>query len=115
MAKKPLKDRVISIRVTAEEHASLEAQRARTNLKPSQFGREMLLNKTPVFNEASVHGERIVFLVNKASNNLNQLAHQVNQASRRGITSERVYLLYLNKLASIEHLLQVGILYVDQG
>lgn len=115
MAKKPLKTQIISVRVTHDEYAGLEAQRARTNLKPSQFAREMLLNKTPTFNEASVHADRIVFLVNKASNNLNQLAHQVNQASRRGIISERVYLLYLNKLTSIEHLLQMGILYVDKS
>ena len=49
--------------------------------------------------------KRMNFLINKSSNNLNQIAHKINSAYRSEIISEKVFIDSLNKLVSIESLL----------
>ncbi len=108
MAKKPNKGVVVSLRLTEEENASFDDARLRTGLNNSKLFRELLLNKEPVFKEYSQSKERLVFLFNKASNNLNQLSLRVNTAYRRGIVSERLYITVHNDLIAIRDLLLAG-------
>lgn len=49
--------------------------------------------------------KRMNFLINKSSNNLNQIAHKINSAYRTGVISEKVFIESLNKLVSVEKLL----------
>jgi len=115
MTKKPNKDRVVSFRLTEEQFAPFEEIMKKTGTKPSYFFRELVINKTPVFKASSQGLDRMVFLSNKVSNNLNQLAHQVNQANRRGILSEVIYLKWLNNLTRLGDLMLIGIDHANQG
>ncbi|PHX27857.1 molybdopterin-guanine dinucleotide biosynthesis protein MobC [Pseudomonas amygdali] len=138
MPKKPNKDRVVSFRLTEEQYAPFEkimqqsgtkssvffrelllnktpVFKAASGTKSSVFFRELLLNKTPVFKAASVDQERLVFIFNKSSNNLNQLAKRVHQAHHRGIVSEGVYLKISNTLMSIRDLLLSGVDRADKS
>lgn len=107
------KDQVLSIRATDEELAPLEELRKKAGINKSRFYSQVLLSKNPVFKEASQHFLRMLFLYNKSSNNLNQLAHQVNSSHRRGLVSDSVYAKWLNTLISIESLLLAGISNAD--
>lgn len=49
--------------------------------------------------------KRINFLVNKSSNNLNQIAHKINSAYRSEVINEKIFIDSLNQLISIEKLL----------
>jgi hypothetical protein len=113
MPKKINKDRVISFRLTEEQYAPFAEIMSKSGTKPSHFFREVVLNKSPVFQESSKDNERFLFIANKAGNNLNQVAFKLNSAYRRGIVSEQLYLKLLNPLASIRELLAAGIRYVD--
>lgn len=115
MAKKPKKDCVVSFRMTEDQYALHEQIIKDSDIKPSQYFRELMLNKKPIFKAATKDHERMLFLMNKASNNLNQLAHQVNTAHRRGIISEKIYIQWLNNLACVRDLMQIGINHVDSG
>lgn len=115
MAKKPNKDRVVAFRLTEAQYADFEEQMKKSGTKPAQFWRELVLSKEPVFVEATQDHERLLFIANKAGNNLNQIAHKLNSAYRRGIVSEQLYLKTLNSLVSVRNLLLVGVNHVDQS
>ncbi|WP_122423057.1 plasmid mobilization protein [Pseudomonas viridiflava] len=113
--KKSNKERVVAFRLTEEQHASFQEQIQKSGVKPSQFWSALVLSKEPVFIESSKDHERLLFIANKAGNNLNQIAHKLNSAYRRGIVSEQLYLKTLNSLVSVRNLLLVGVNHVDQG
>ncbi|RMU94759.1 plasmid mobilization protein, partial [Pseudomonas amygdali] len=115
MLKKRNKDRVVSFRLTEEQYAPFEKIMQQSGTKSSVFFRELLLNKTPVFKAASVDQERLVFIFNKSSNNLNQLAKRVHQAHHRGIVSEELFLKISNTLMSIRDLLLAGVDRADKS
>ncbi|GAL13782.1 hypothetical protein JCM19233_4789 [Vibrio astriarenae] len=55
----------------------------------------------------------MIRLYNKASNNLNQLAHQANLHNQKGTVSQELMTRIALTLNSIEGLLKSGIEYVD--
>lgn len=109
MLKKRTKDRVVSFRFTEEQYAPHEEIMKRTGVKASVYFRELLLTKNPVFKEASAADERLVFIFNKSSNNLNQVAKRVHQAHHRGIISQALFIKLCNMLNSIRDLLLAGV------
>lgn len=115
MLKKRTKDRVVSVRLTEEQYAPHEEIMNRTGTKASAYFRELLTNRHPVFKEASVTDERLVFIYNKSSNNLNQVAKRVHQAHHRGIISQGLFLKLSNTLISIRDLLLAGVDRADKS
>jgi len=116
MAEQPKKTRVLTLRVTEEDFAEIDKKLKATGMTTSEFLRDVFLNSKVTFNvkeSRPVDYQRLLFFYNKASNNINQLAHNVNAANRRGLLSESVYLKWLNKLASIESRFLTGISNVD--
>lgn len=109
MLKKRNKDRVVSFRLTEEQYAPYEEIMRRSGTKSSVFFRELLLTKAPVFKEASMADERLVFIFNKSSNNINQVAKRVHQAHHRGIISQVLFIKLCNSLNSIRDLLLAGV------
>lgn len=110
------KTRVLHFRVTEADFAEFDQKLKQTGMTASEFFRDVFLNAKVTFNvkEARpVDYHKLVFIYNKAGNNINQLAHKVNADHRRGIISETIHLKWLNKLASIESLLQAGISHAD--
>ncbi|WP_411268981.1 plasmid mobilization protein [Pseudomonas chlororaphis] len=111
--KKP-KTRVLAFRVPEGEFAEYEEKLLSAGLDTSKFLREAFRNFNVTFEAPSKDYERLLFLYNKSSNNLNQLAYRVNSAHRRSeIISESLYIKWLNELVLIRELLMAGVNHVD--
>jgi hypothetical protein len=75
-----------------------------SGLTQSEFFREhVLANTTQVVAKpkASADSLRAVFLLQKASNNINQLAHRANSENLAGILSEATFLAIVNQLKQL--------------
>jgi len=106
------KSRVLHFRCSEEDFAEVEQKLKVAGMTASEFFRDVFLNSKITFNVKAakpVDYHRLLFIYNKAGNNINQLAHQVNAVHRRGVLSESLYIKLLNRLVSIESLLLSGI------
>lgn len=108
-------NKVISIffRLTPGEHSQFDHLIKRANCTASFFFRELILSNAPTFRQFTGFKKRVVFLVNKAGNNITQLAYIANAASDRSIISDAVKDRWLAALVSIEALMLAGIEYAD--
>ena len=61
-------------------------------------------DKAQVPVKVSKDNKRLLFLANKASNNINQLAHRINLDNKKGKINESTYKSLLNSLINIERL-----------
>ncbi|EEH4118117.1 TPA: molybdopterin-guanine dinucleotide biosynthesis protein MobC [Salmonella enterica] len=110
------KDRVVSFRLSENEFAPFEEKLAASEMKKSEFFREIFLNSNvnlTVKGAPSKEYKNLVFIFNKASNNLNQVAYKANVAHMTGHISENLYRRILNQLVNIRELLQSGVNNVD--
>lgn len=107
--KKPAKGRVIAFRVSEDEFAEHANSFAASGLTLSAYARRIWLEGQVTITQPSKNNERLVFLYNKSSNNLNQLAHRINEARRGGVLSEKLYLKLANHLVAIRELLLSGV------
>lgn len=107
--KKPSKSRVIHFRVSDEEFAAHAEVLAASGLTLSAYARRIWLEGQVTITRPSKNSDRLVFLYNKSSNNLNQLAHRINEARRGGILSEKLYIKLANHLVAIRELLLNGV------
>ena len=79
--------RPVSFRLTESDYLAYKKKFAAAGVKQSQFFREsVLVNRTQVVARAPSPStaQRAVFLLAKASNNLNQLAYRANAAHLKG-------------------------------
>ncbi|MCY1264135.1 hypothetical protein D9M68_217980 [compost metagenome] len=107
--KQPTKGRVIAFRVSEMEFAEHADSLTASGLTLSAYARRIWLEGDVKITPASKNQERLVFLYNKSSNNLNQLAHRINEARRGEIISEKLYLKLANHLVAIRELLLSGV------
>ena len=94
----------VSFRLTAADHAAYAAKVKASGLKPSTFFRDAVLsNKTQIVARAKASPDRarLIYLFNKTSNNINQLAHRANADHLEGIISEHTYASILDGLRSL--------------
>lgn len=99
----------IQIKLTKAEFEPYKKLMAAANIKKGTLFRKVVLGQDINIVQSkskaqSKESERIIFLANKASNNINQIAKSLNQAYRGGVVNEQVYLKTLNNLVSIEKL-----------
>ncbi|MBS0044830.1 hypothetical protein KFE26_21420 [Shewanella sp. M16] len=97
----------IQIKLTPTEFKPYGELLAVTGLKSATLFKKILLSREvelAIDKNANVDRKRLVFLANKASNNINQIAKSLHQAHRGGIVNERVYVETLNNLISLEKL-----------
>lgn len=112
MADKKNKSKMYSFRLTDEEAAIFEEKIAASQMSKSEFFREVFINSNvnlTVKSAPSKDYQRLLFLVNKSSNNLNQLAHKVNSHHMQGRVTDKLYRKYLNCLINIRDLLLAGV------
>jgi Neuraminidase (sialidase) len=98
--------RLVSFRLAESDHAAYLQKVEASGRKPSAFFRECVLtNKTQIIarHKASVENEKLIFIFNKTSNNLNQLAYRANAEYRAGIISGSTYTRILDVLEIIAH------------
>lgn len=102
----------VSFRLTAADHAAYLAKVEASGMKPSAFFRQCVLeNKTQIVAKpkASPERGRLVYLFNKASNNINQLAHRANAAHQAGKVSEETYSSILAELQMLGYYMKAAI------
>lgn len=116
MSESKNKTRVVSFRIAEEDIAAYEEKLQNSGVTKSQFFRGILFDSNATFEAPpkSKDFERLLFLYNKSSNNLNQLAHRVNSAYRKSeVISESLYIKAVNELVLIRELLMAGVNHVD--
>jgi Bacterial mobilisation protein (MobC) len=122
MARKKISDearqltRRVAFRVSEPEYRTYLEKVALSGLKASEFFRECVVtNRTKIVarQPASADRKRILFVVNKTGNNLNQLAHVANTQQLAGRISETTFVAILDELELIHQLLKAHLHRVD--
>ena len=93
--------RLVSFRLTDADHQAYLEKVEASGLKPSTFFRDCVLtNKTQIIArpKSSLEKSRLLYLFNKASNNINQLAHRANSEHKGGGLSDGTYREILDAL-----------------
>jgi endonuclease YncB( thermonuclease family) len=106
----------VSFRLTTADHAAYLGKVEASGMKASEFFRDCVMgNKTQVIArpKASVEKDQIIYLFNKTSNNMNQLAHKANAAHLAGSVSEATYADILAELQTLADLMKAAIKNVD--
>ena len=108
--------RVMSFRLTEPDHEQYLARIESSGRSRSEFFRECVLgNKTEVIAKvpASANKLRLLFLYNKTSNNINQLAYRAHHAYHQGRIDESLFANVFNELSELKRLMRDGVDYVD--
>ena len=103
------KEILISFRLTASEYEAISIKLQKSTLSRSEFFREVFLRQTYIFNlkeKKPPEYKNLLFIFNKASNNLNQIAKRVNSDNKSGVVSNTTYLKTINQLISINNYLK---------
>lgn len=106
----------VSFRLTTTERLAYLDKCEAAGLSPSDFFRDCVLtNKTQIVArpKASADRQRLLYLVNKTSNNINQLAHRANSDHLAGKLSEARYEEIIDNLEMIARFLKATIPHVD--
>lgn len=99
------KEIVVTFRLSQSEFAPYKKLIKESGLKKSRVMREVFIaksDKAVLPKQKSVDSKRLVFLANKTSNNINQLARKLNVDYLQGIVNEKTYTTLLNNLINIE-------------
>lgn len=106
----------VSFRLPEADRQAWLEKVAASGRTPSEFFRECVLeNRTQVIARApaSADRRRLLFIVNRTGNNLNQLAHRANSDHLAGRLDGQVYAALLAELEAIRHALQDALRHVD--
>ncbi|EGU30973.1 mobilization protein [Vibrio ichthyoenteri ATCC 700023] len=107
----------IIFRVTANEKEAFQTKVKEANTTESELLRERVLNdqyyivaREP---KASLDKKHLRMLYNKASNNLNQIAHQLNSYNLQGMVTRQLFETISLSLTHIRNDLKKGLEHVD--
>jgi hypothetical protein len=106
----------VSFRLTESERLAYLAKCDAAGLSPSDFFRDCVLtNRTQIVArpKPSADRQRLLYLVNKTSNNMNQLAHRANADHLAGKLTEAGYESLIDNLETIARYLKAMIPHVD--
>ncbi|WP_321899480.1 plasmid mobilization protein [Paraburkholderia heleia] len=106
----------IAFRLPEADREAWLAKVAASGLTQSEFFRQVVLtNRTQVIARpsASVDRKRLLYIFNKISGNLNQIAHCANSEHVRGKLSEATYEQLLTQLQTISRYLKSTLAKVD--
>jgi rubrerythrin len=99
----------VAFRMTEADHDVYTARVKDSGLTDSAFFRECVLtNKTEVIAKESRtdEQEKILFLVRKASNNINQMAHRLHTDSLAEKIDQKTYIAVLEELQHLSQYLK---------
>ncbi|END8018786.1 plasmid mobilization relaxosome protein MobC [Shigella boydii] len=99
---------IIAVRFTDEEFEPFKKFIDESGVSKSDFFRAIILSKEIVLpqvkklsKEEEKDYKKLLFFVNKASNNINQIAKRLNMESKGGAIKETTYIKAMNALISI--------------
>lgn len=107
---------LVNFRLTAADHAVCLRKAKAAGIKPSEFFRGAVLGNEPQIiarQKASPERGQLLYLMNKASNNINQLAYRANADHKAGIISENTYIKIITELQLLTQTMKEGIKNVD--
>lgn len=102
---KEKKDVPISFRLTKSEYEPYKDILEKTDLSKTDFFRGVFLQKQYTFNVQEckpVEYGKLIFIFNKTSNNINQIAKRLNAENKEGIISQRSYNIAINELITMQ-------------
>lgn len=102
--KKENKSIAVSFRLSEAEYEPYRKIIESTEVKRSALFRQIFINKSDSLQiESAVPKDksRLVFISNKVSNNVNQLARNINVAHKSGSMSDKMYVDLLNNLVTL--------------
>ncbi|WP_232573360.1 MULTISPECIES: plasmid mobilization protein [Photobacterium] len=112
-----LKNKRIIFRVTENERQDFDLKVNKANTTASNLLRERVLNDNLIIvakpAKQSKDKKQLIYLYNKTSNNLNQLAYLANSHNKAGTLTEKQHQSILANLITIRNLLKSGIDNVD--
>lgn len=98
-------EKTVAFRLTRGDFAAYEKKFGASGLTQSEFFREHVLNNTTkvyaVQRKVSLDAKQAIFLLQKASNNVNQLAYKANLAYREGKLGENTLAGILDQLGQL--------------
>lgn len=100
--------KTVAFRLTEDDYAAYKKKFGASGMTQSEFFREhVLTNTTQVIARpvASTDSKRAVFLLHKASNNINQLAHRANSENLAGVLSQETFNSILHQLERLNNFL----------
>jgi hypothetical protein len=106
----------LNFRIDEATYSAFEAKVSAANLTRSEFFRDIVLNnKTQVIARkiTTDHTKQALFLINKTSNNINQLAKAANTAQQSGKITDKLYISLLESLDQQNQLLQAFLEHVN--
>ncbi|MFD1559540.1 plasmid mobilization relaxosome protein MobC [Paraburkholderia silviterrae] len=112
----PALGKPVSTRLTDEQWRIFNEKVERSGMRPSEFLRDCILtNRTQIVARppATVERQRIIYVINRTGNNLNQLAHVANSARVSGRLSESTFVALVDELELITQLLKAHLHRVD--
>lgn len=98
------KEVIVSFRISSADYKPFESEIKRLGMSKSQYFSLLVIGK---LNESLASGhntkdyKKILFYVNKASNNINQIAKRLNMENKGGVIKESTYIKAMNALISI--------------
>lgn len=108
----------VGFRIPIETHEEFRGKAEEAHITLTDFFKEAIIeNKTVVVAKPpkTMNEKRLMYLVSKASNNLNQIAYRANRDHRAGILSEQTYRYLLSELKATNIMLKQEILDADQS
>lgn len=109
-------DAVIACRLTAAENDKYKGQVALSGLSSGEYLRKLIVERPVQIvarPRASVDKARLIYLYNKASNNLNQIARRLNLANQAKQVDADIFERTLGQLISLDAFLRGRIADVD--
>lgn len=106
----------VGFRLSEAEYDAYLSKVGASGMTPSQFFRQCVLtNRTQIVERprVSVERKRIMYVINKTGNNINQLAHVANSARVSGRLSESTFVALVDELEMITQLLKAHLHRVD--
>lgn len=107
---------VVSLRLTPSDHAEWLAKVKASGQTRSEFFRSCVLgNRTEVIAKTPASADKmlLLYLYNKSSNNINQIAHSANLAYYNGVLDEALFVELLREIRAISRMLKQGLENVD--
>lgn len=97
--------RTVAFRLTEGDHAAYQNKFRASGLTQSEFFRRYVLTNTTtvraIQTKLAPEAKQAIFLLQKCSNNVNQLAHKANLAHREGKLAEPVLSDILDQLSQL--------------
>lgn len=106
----------VSFRLTEADYAAYLGKVETSGMKPADFFRDCVLtNRTQIIAKPKVSTDkaRLLYLFNKASNNINQLAYRANSDHAAGAVGEKTYAGILRELQTLNNYLKATLKNVD--